>query len=62
MSVSWHLILIYVVGGYVLLTISDKYRFIKSRVRRYFVVILVYSLIFWGIYDLVLMRSCGLRF
>lgn len=54
MNVPWYFILIYVVVGYILLSVSDKYRIIKSRGLRYFIVIFVYSIIAWGIYDLVL--------
>lgn len=54
MNVPWYFILIYVVVGYILLSVSDKYRIIKSRGLRYFIVIFVYSIIAWGICDLVL--------
>jgi len=54
MSIPWYFILIYVVIGYILLSASDKYKIIKSRGLRYFIVIFVYSFIAWGIYDLVL--------
>ena len=57
MNVPWYFILIYVVVGYILLSVSDKYRIIKSRGLRYFIVIFVYSIIAWGIYDLVTLQS-----
>lgn len=53
MSIPWYFILIYVVIGYILLSISNKYKIIKSRGLCYFMVIFVYSFIAWGIYDLV---------
>ena len=54
MNVPWYFILIYVVVGYILLSISDKYKIIRRRSLRYFIVIFVYSFIAWGLYDLVL--------
>lgn len=57
MNVPWYFILIYVVVGYILLSVSDKYRIIKSRGLRYFIVIFVYSIIAWGIYDFVTLQS-----
>lgn len=54
MNVPWYFILIYVVGGYILLSIFDKYKIIKQKSLRYFIVIFVYSFIAWGLYDLIL--------
>lgn len=54
MGVSWYFILIYVVVGYILLSIFDKYKIIKRKSLRYFIVIFVYSFIAWGLYDLIL--------
>lgn len=51
MKGPWYFILIYVVIGIILLAVFDKYKIIKSKTLRYFTVILVYSLIAWGIYD-----------
>lgn len=52
MGAPWYYILIYIVGACVLLWIFDKFRIIKSKSFRYFIVILIYAFLFWGIYDL----------
>lgn len=52
MGAPWYYILIYIVGACVLLWIFDKFRIIKSKSFRYFIVIFVYAFLFWGIYDL----------
>lgn len=54
MGVSWIFILIYVVIGYFLLSISDRFKFIKSKSLRDFIVIFVYSFIAWWVYDLII--------
>lgn len=54
MGVPWYFILIYVVVGYFLLSIFDKYKIIKRKSLRYFIVIFVYSFIVLGLYDLIL--------
>lgn len=51
---TWYLILIYLAVGCLLLWIFDKFQIIKSKSLRYFIVILLYTLICWGIYDLSL--------
>ena len=51
MRMPWYYIIIYIVIGSLLLWISDRFRFIKSRSLRYFVVILVYSFVWWVVYD-----------
>lgn len=54
MSFPWYYFIVYVVVGSLLLWVFDKFRIIKSKSLRYFIVILVYTLICWGIYDLVI--------
>lgn len=54
MGVSWYYILIYVAVGSLLLWVSDKYRIIRSKPLRYFLVIVAYTGICWLIYDLAL--------
>lgn len=54
MRVPWYYIIIYVVVGSLLLWFFDKRQIIKSKSLRYAIVIIVYTLICWGIYDLVL--------
>ena len=54
MSMPWYYFLISVVVEALLLWISDKVHFIKSKELRYFIVIFVYSFVFWIIYDLFL--------
>lgn len=54
LHLPWYCFILYVVGCYILLSIFDKHRIIKSKSLRYFIVIFVYSLIFWVICDLVL--------
>lgn len=51
MRMPWYYIIIYIVIGSLLLWISDRFRFIKSRSLRYFVVSLVYSFVWWVVYD-----------
>lgn len=51
-NAPWYFILIYIVLGYFVLSAFDRYRIIKSRLLRYFIVIFVYSLVYWGCYDL----------
>lgn len=45
--------MIYVAIGYVLLCVFDKFNIIKSKSIRYYIVILVYTLICWGVYDMI---------
>ena len=54
MNLPWYYLIIYVVIGTLLLWVFDKLRIIKSKSLRHLIVILVYTLIFWVIYDLVL--------
>ena len=53
MRAPWYFILLYIVVGYILLLMSDRYKIIKSRGLRYFLVIFVYSFFAWLVYDLV---------
>ena len=54
MSIPWYYLLAYILFGVLLLWIFDKRQIIKSKTLRYFAVIFVYTLLCWGIYDLVL--------
>lgn len=54
MDVPWYYFIIYVAVGSLLLWIFDKREIIKPKSLRYFIVIIVYTLICWGIYDLFL--------
>lgn len=54
MGAPWYYIVIYIVVGCLLLWFFDKRQIIKSKPLRYFIVILAYAFIFWGIYDLFL--------
>lgn len=54
MGMPWYYFLLYVVVEILLLWISDKVHFLKSKELRYFIVIFVYSFIWWVFYDLVL--------
>lgn len=54
MSIPWYYLLAYILFGVLLLWIFDKRQIIKSKTLRYFAVIIVYTLLCWGIYDLVL--------
>ncbi len=57
MGMPWYYFLLYVVVGILLLWVSDRVHFLKSKELRYFIVIFVYSFIFWIIYDLVLAQK-----
>lgn len=50
----WYYIVLYVAVGVFLLWVSDRLKIIKSKSLRYFIVIFVYSFIWWAIYDLFL--------
>ena len=54
MNLPWYYFIIYVAIGCVLLFVFDKFNIIKSKPLRYFIVIIVYNLICWGIYDIAL--------
>ncbi len=54
MGMSWCYIVLYAAVGVVLLWIFDRFKIIKSKSLRYFIVIFVYSFIWWTIYDLFL--------
>ncbi len=53
MEAPWYYLLIYVVIGSLILWFFDKKQIIKSKRLRYFIVIIVYTLICWGVYDLI---------
>lgn len=52
MNAPWYFIVIFIVSGCLLLWIFDKFQIIKSKSLRHFIVIAVYTLVYWGIYDL----------
>lgn len=54
LGMPWYYVLLYIAVGTLLLWISDRVRFIKSRGWRYFIVTFVYSLLWWIVYDLFL--------
>ncbi len=53
-GMPWYYIVLYVALGVFLLWVSDRFKIIKSKSLRYFIVIFVYSFIWWAIYDLFL--------
>lgn len=53
LHLPWYYLILYLVVGMLILWIFDKYQFIKSKSLRYFIVMGIYTLIFWIIYDLV---------
>ena len=59
MEAPWYYLLIYVVIGSLILRFFDKKQIIKSKRLRYFIVIIVYTLICWGVYDLITGLSNG---
>lgn len=54
MQAPWYYIVIFLMGGCLLCWIFDKFQIIKSKSLRYFIVILAYTFIYWGAYDLFL--------
>lgn len=53
LGMPWYYFILYIVIGTLILWISDKFQIIKSKPLRYFIVFLVYTLIWWIIYDLI---------
>lgn len=45
-NLPWYCIVLYIAIGTLVLGIFDKYKIIKSKTLRYFIVIFVYSVIF----------------
>lgn len=54
LGLPWYYLIIYLVVGGIMLWLFDKFRIIRSKSARYFIIIIVYSFLFWGIYDLFL--------
>lgn len=54
LGMPWYYFILYIVFGTLIFWISDKFQIIKSKPLRYFIVFLVYTLIWWIIYDLSL--------
>lgn len=52
MREHWYVYLIIAVVAALLLWIFDKFGIIKSKPLRYFIVILIASIVCWGVYDL----------
>lgn len=53
LHLPWYCFVIFVVVEALILWLFDKYRIIKSRPLRYFIVIFVYSFLFMIAYDLI---------
>lgn len=49
----WYVYIIIAVVAELLFMVCDKYKIIKSKILRYFIVFFVASIICWGIFDLV---------
>lgn len=54
LHLPWYYLILYLVVGMLILWIFDKYQIIKSKSLRYFIVMGIYTLIFWIIYDVIL--------
>ena len=54
LHLPWYYLILYLVVGMLILWIFDKYQFIKSKSLRYLIVMGIYTLIFWIIYDFLL--------
>ncbi len=54
LHLPWYCFIIYIVMGILILWIFDKYQIIKSKSLRYLIVMGIYTLIFWIIYDFLL--------
>ena len=52
----WYYLLIYIVVGYLLLWWFDKLQIIKPKPLRYFLVIFIYTLLFWLAYDFLIAK------
>lgn len=50
----WYVYIIIAIVAELLLLVCDRYKIIKSKGLRYFIVIFVSSIICWFIYDLVI--------
>lgn len=53
----WYVYVIIAVLAELVLLVCDKYKIIKSKPLRYFIVIFVSSIICWSIYDLVIVAE-----
>lgn len=52
MGVPWYYIVIFFVLAGLVGWISDKFRIFKSKSLQNFIAILVFTFIYWGVYDL----------
>ncbi len=52
MGAPWYYIVIFLAVSCLLPRISDKFQIIKSKSLRHFLVIIVFTFIYWGVYDL----------
>lgn len=52
MGVPWYYILIFFVLAGLVAWISDKFSILKSKGQQSFIAILVFTFIYWGVYDL----------
>ncbi len=53
MTLPWYYLIVYIAIGSVLLFVFDKFNIIKSKALRYFIVIFIYTIIFWVIFDVI---------
>lgn len=54
LHLPWYYLILYLVVGMLILWFFDKYQIIKSKSLRYLIVMGIYTLIFWIIYDFLL--------
>ena len=50
-NLPWYYFVLYAAIAGLVLWIADKFQFIKSKQLRFLVVFLVYTLVFWIVYD-----------
>lgn len=50
----WYVYIIIAIVAEILLLICERYKIIKSKTLRYFIVIFVASIICWIVYDLII--------
>lgn len=51
LHLPWYYLVIFVGVGSLILWVFDRYRIIKSKPLRYFIVTAAYTFLFWAIYD-----------
>lgn len=55
MGVLWYYIVIFFVLAGLVAWISDKFSILKSKGLQSFIAILVFTFIYWGVYDLLIL-------